>query len=47
MLVWDFNTPVPIKYISDPEMHSIPFVATHPSGTEVSLSSSLLLLACV
>ena len=31
-LVWEYNTPVPVKYISEPEMHSMPAVALHPSG---------------
>lgn len=32
ILVWDWDTPVPIKYISDPAMHSVPAVTLHPSG---------------
>eukprot|EP01138_Halocafeteria_seosinensis_P014347 gb/GECG01014648.1/.p1 GENE.gb/GECG01014648.1/~~gb/GECG01014648.1/.p1 ORF type:complete len:603 (+),score=81.51 gb/GECG01014648.1/:1-1809(+) len=32
MLVWEAGIPVPIKYISDPEMHSIPATALHPKG---------------
>jgi pre-mRNA-processing factor 17 len=31
VLVWEFDIPVPIKYIQDPEMHSIPFLASHPT----------------
>ena len=31
-LVWEYDTPVPIKYISEPDMHSMPAVSTHPSG---------------
>lgn len=31
MLVWDFNTPVPIKYISEPHMHSIPYMEMSPN----------------
>jgi len=31
-LVWEYDTPVPIKYISEPDMHSMPAVNTHPSG---------------
>jgi hypothetical protein len=33
LLVWDYNTPVPIKYISEPHMHSIPYIAPSPDGT--------------
>jgi pre-mRNA-processing factor 17 len=32
VLVWEWNIPVPIKYISEPTMHSIPSVTLHPSG---------------
>eukprot|EP00753_Platysulcus_tardus_P019652 PLAT7392.1.p1 GENE.PLAT7392.1~~PLAT7392.1.p1 ORF type:complete len:589 (-),score=203.12 PLAT7392.1:9-1775(-) len=32
MLVWEWNIPVPIKYISDPMMQSIPAVTLHPDG---------------
>ncbi len=32
ILVWDFNTPVPIKYISDPQMSAIPSTAVDPTG---------------
>jgi pre-mRNA-processing factor 17 len=28
--VWEFGAPVPIKYIADPSMHSIPALAGHP-----------------
>jgi pre-mRNA-processing factor 17 len=35
LLVWDYNTPVPIKYISEPHMHSIPYIASSPDGEEV------------
>ncbi|CAB9496789.1 mRNA-processing factor 17 [Seminavis robusta] len=31
LLVWEWDTPVPIKYISDPSMHSIPCLTMHPS----------------
>lgn len=33
VLVWDYDIPVPIKYISDPEMHSMPSVTLSPNGT--------------
>jgi len=32
ILVWEWDIGVPIKYISDPTMHSIPVVTLHPSG---------------
>ncbi|RLN95225.1 hypothetical protein BBJ28_00007952 [Nothophytophthora sp. Chile5] len=32
LLVWEWGIPVPIKYISEPSMHSMPAVALHPSG---------------
>lgn len=32
MLVWDYNAPVPIKYIKDPTMMAIPAIAMHPDG---------------
>ena len=32
VLIWDYNIPVPIKYISEPSMHSIPSTTLHPSG---------------
>jgi pre-mRNA-processing factor 17 len=31
VLVWQFDIPVPIKYIQEPEMHSIPSVTVHPT----------------
>ncbi|GBG34564.1 Guanine nucleotide-binding protein subunit beta-2-like 1 [Hondaea fermentalgiana] len=30
LLVWDLNTPVPIKYISEASMQSMPFITTSP-----------------
>lgn len=32
ILIWEWGIPVPIKYISEPAMHSMPAVALHPSG---------------
>lgn len=32
ILVWEWGIPVPIKYISEPSMHSMPAVTLHPSG---------------
>ena len=31
--MWDYGTPVPIKYITDPTMHAITNTALHPDGT--------------
>jgi pre-mRNA-processing factor 17 len=33
ILVWEWDIGVPIKYISDPTMHSIPVITLHPSGS--------------
>jgi pre-mRNA-processing factor 17 len=32
VLVWEWDIGVPIKYISDPTMHSMPCLAVHPAG---------------
>ncbi|DBA05422.1 TPA: hypothetical protein N0F65_007584 [Lagenidium giganteum] len=32
ILIWEWGIPVPIKYISEPSMHSMPAVTLHPSG---------------
>lgn len=32
MLVWDYNTPVPIKHIADPAQHAVTAAALHPDG---------------
>lgn len=31
-MIWEYNIPVPIKYISEPDMHSMPATTLHPSG---------------
>lgn len=33
ILVWEWDIGVPVKYISDPTMHSMPCLAMHPSHT--------------
>ena len=32
ILIWEWGIPVPIKYISEPGMHSMPSTSLHPSG---------------
>ena len=32
MLVWEWNTNAPVKWIADPSMYSMPSVTVHPSG---------------
>eukprot|EP00940_MAST-03C_sp_MAST-3C-sp2_P001756 g1756.t1 len=49
MMIWDFNVPVPIKYISDPTMHSIPTMALRPCGKYYvgqSLDNQILSYQC-
>lgn len=31
VLVWEYDIPVPIKYIQEPDLHSLPAVTLHPS----------------
>jgi hypothetical protein len=35
ILVWEFNIPVPIKYVSEPGMHSMPAMVMHPDGKHI------------
>eukprot|EP01156_Anaeramoeba_ignava_P005986 Anaeramoba_ignava/a347445_97.p2 GENE.a347445_97~~a347445_97.p2 ORF type:complete len:462 (+),score=106.28 a347445_97:1410-2795(+) len=37
--IWDFGISVPVKYISDPEMQSMPSVAVHPSTHYIACQS--------
>jgi len=30
--LWDYGTPVTIKYVSEPHMHSMPAIEMHPNG---------------
>jgi pre-mRNA-processing factor 17 len=38
-LVWDFDIPTPIKYISSPDMYSMPAASLSPSGKFLALQS--------
>lgn len=37
---WDYNIPVPIKYIAEPDMYPMTNAAAHPSGKYVAYQSS-------
>ncbi|GAO16696.1 uncharacterized protein UV8b_07948 [Ustilaginoidea virens] len=37
---WDYNIPVPIKYIAEPDMYPMTNAASHPSGKYVAYQSS-------
>lgn len=37
---WDYNIPVPIKYIAEPDMYPMTRAALHPSGKSVAYQSS-------
>lgn len=37
---WDYNIPVPIKYIAEPDMYPMTRAASHPSGKYVAYQSS-------
>jgi pre-mRNA-processing factor 17 len=39
LLVWDYNTPVPIKYIADPAMHAIAAATLHPTEEMLACQS--------
>lgn len=49
ILVWEYGIPVPIKYIQDPAMHAVPYVAVHPSKAAFcgqSMDNSIVTYSC-
>lgn len=49
LLVWEYDIPVPIKYIAEPGMHSIPSITVHPSGDYFagqSMDNTIVVYAC-
>jgi pre-mRNA-processing factor 17 len=49
ILVWEYDIPVPIKYISEPHMHAVPAVTLHPSGEYFagqSLDNTIVTYSC-
>ena len=49
LMVWEFDTPVPIKYIQDPEMFSMPFLGVHPRGEYIvgqSMDNTIQSFSC-
>jgi hypothetical protein len=47
MLLWEWNIPVPIKYIAEPTMHSMPAVTSHPSGTWGRPSHDIIIIIII
>lgn len=48
ILVWEFDTPVPLKQISEEGMQSVPTLTTHPSRTAIagqSMDNSIVVYA--
>ncbi|EEB05620.2 splicing factor Prp17 [Schizosaccharomyces japonicus yFS275] len=39
MRYWEYGTPIPIKYIADPTMHSMPRIALRPNGKSLLCQS--------
>ncbi len=49
ILVWEYDIPVPIKYIAEQNMHSIPFVTVHPDGQYFagqSMDNTIVIYSC-
>lgn len=49
VLVWEYGIPVPIKYIQEPDLHSIPSVTLHPSHEYFvgqSMDNSIVTYTC-
>jgi len=47
ILVWEWDIGVPIKYISDPTMHSMPCLSMHPSGQFICGQSLDNTICCI
>jgi len=49
LLVWEFDIPVPIKYIQEPDMHSMPAIVMHPKQdffVGQSMDNTIVTYAC-
>jgi len=49
ILIWEYDIPVPIKYIAEPDMHCIPAVSLHPAGTHLagqSMDNKIVVYSC-
>jgi pre-mRNA-processing factor 17 len=47
--VWDYGVPVTVRHIAEPDMHSMPAAALHPSGQHIvfqSLDNRVVTYAC-
>ena len=47
ILVWEWDIGVPVKYISDPTMHSMPCMSMHPSGQFICGQSLDNTICCI
>lgn len=32
LFLWEFNTPVVLRHIAEPDMHSVTYSESHPNG---------------
>lgn len=49
ILVWEYDVPIPIKYIAEPDMHSIPSMSLHPGGNHLvgqSMDNKIVVYSC-